>query len=515
MNVVRGCAIEGDASFRTDIVVIGSGAGGAVVARELAEQGFDVLVLEEGPFVDPAEYGKYRPMQTFRRMARAGGSTVALGLWKTPTINILAGACVGGSSVLTGGVCFRVPNNVHEEWVTTLATDEVSAKAIDPFYARVEERIHVETVPEDMRSRGTVLFNEGCKKLGFELKPLRRNTKGCCGCARCNFGCPNGAKLSVDVSYLPQACERGARIHADHRVNRIVHLGADKVRVEGRLLSDADRDERGKFTVDARAVVLAAGTMHTPAILRRSGMARGNRNLGRHLTLHPAYRAVGVYDERIEIWKGALQSAYSDQFEDERLTFVSVAAPTSVLAATMPGFGPDLMDRVHNSSNISTFGFMVHDDGVGRVRRGFGREPVVTYGMSATDRAATRRGFELMGEILFASGAKEVLLPILGGPALRSMDEVRKYVHAGLDFRRLECLSFHPLGTARMATTPRDGVCDPNGLVFGTQNVWLADGSVLPTSVGVNTQVPIMAMATRIAFGIAETLRKRAPLKAA
>lgn len=509
MNVIEGSKVQGDTRYRADVVVIGSGAGGAVVARELTDEGFDVLVLEEGPWVPPSEYGMYRPLQTFRRMARAGGSTVAVGLYKTPTVNILAGSCVGGSSVLTGGVCFRVPEAVHDDWVNILKTDSVSAKAMDPFYARVEDRIHVEEVPVAMRSRGTELFDQGAQKMGFSLKPLRRNTKGCCGCSRCNFGCPHGAKMSVDISYLPGAVERGCRICADHRVERITHAGVDRVIIEGRLLSHADRDPMGRFTVEARAVVLAAGTMHTPGLLRRSGIVRGNRNLGRHLTLHPAYRGVGLYNENVNNWRGALQSAWSDQFESERLTFVSVSSPTSILSATMPGSGPELMQRVRNASQIGTFGFMVHDDDSGRVRRGFGREPVVTYQMSDADRRATLRGFELMSEILFASGAREVLLPVFGAPALTNMDQVRRIANDRLDFRRIECLSFHPLGSARMATSERDGVCDADGLVFGTRNVWVVDGSVLPTSVGVNTQVPIMGMATRLAFGIAATLRRR------
>ncbi len=510
MKVVRGCEIQGDATWRADVCVIGSGAGGAVVARELAEQGLDVLVLEEGPYVAASEYGRYRPMQTFGRLARAGGSTVAVGLWKTPTINILAGACVGGSSVLTGGVCFRVPDKVHDEWVETLGSDEVSASSMADAYARVEANIHVEEVPVSMRSRATVRFGEGLEKLGGTLKPLRRNTRGCCGCSRCNFGCPHGAKMSVDLSYLPQAVDAGARICADHRVDRIHRDGPNRLRVTGRLLSDADRDPLGSFTVEARAVVVAAGTMHTPALLARSGIARGNRNLGRHLTLHPAYRTVGVFEERIEVWKGALQSAWSDSYDHERLTLVSVAAPTSILSATMPGIGPALIDRVNQSAHIGTFGFMIHDDGVGRVRRGFGREPVVTYGMSRADRDATIRGFERMAEIFFASGAREVLLPVFGAPPMKTMDDVRKVANARLDFRRVECLSFHPLGTARMARTERDGVCDVAGRVFGTDGVWLADGSTLPTSVGVNTQVPIMGMATRIAHGIADSLRASA-----
>ncbi len=203
--IVQGSRIDRDMTYRADVIVVGSGAGGAVVARELAEQGMKVLVLEEGPYVSPEVYGRWRPMQSFRRMARSAGTTLAIGTGGSPSISILAGSCVGGSSVLTGGVCFRIPDEVHAEWVDLLGTDSLSEAAMRPLYERVEAMVGVEEVPEHMRSRGTQLFGEGAAKVGYNLHPTRRNTSGCCGCSRCNFGCPQKAKLSVDLTYLPRA----------------------------------------------------------------------------------------------------------------------------------------------------------------------------------------------------------------------------------------------------------------------------------------------------------------------
>ena len=187
-----------------DAVVVGSGAGGAVAAQTLAKLGLSVIVVEEGGHYTPEEYGSFPASHTFRRLAREAGLTAALGLGDTPLISLLAGKCVGGSSVLTGGVCFRIPEHVLHEWSTSLRIPGVTPEALAPLFSEVEARTSVHDVPVEMRSRAAQLFCEGADKLGIKMKPLRRNTDGCKGASRCNFGCPNRAKMSVDISYLPR-----------------------------------------------------------------------------------------------------------------------------------------------------------------------------------------------------------------------------------------------------------------------------------------------------------------------
>ena len=189
-----------DLVLDADVVVVGSGAGGSTVATELALSGLRVVVLEEGPNVTSAQLGAMRPSESMRHVWRDGAVTAALGLGDTPTINVTMGRCVGGSSVLTGAVCFRIPDPVLGEWTRELGLAGYTPGEMRPYFERVERAINVEEVPVAMRSRSTKLFVEGAARKGIEMKPMRRNTKGCDGCGRCNFGCPHGAKMSVDVS---------------------------------------------------------------------------------------------------------------------------------------------------------------------------------------------------------------------------------------------------------------------------------------------------------------------------
>src|SRR5262249_24892001 len=186
-------------SAEVDVVVVGSGSGGAVVARELARAGRSVIVLEEGGWVPRQEYASMSPTTALRTLAREAGLGIAVGLGQTPVMSVMAGRCVGGSSVLTGCVCFRIPDDVLHDWSTRLGLADMTPDALAEHFCDLERDLSVEIVPERMRSRSTELFVEGADRLGITMKSLRRNTSGCKGASRCNFGCPNGAKMSVDV----------------------------------------------------------------------------------------------------------------------------------------------------------------------------------------------------------------------------------------------------------------------------------------------------------------------------
>ncbi len=513
MTILRGREQRTPMSTSVDVVVIGSGAGGAVVARELARAGRSVIVLEEGGYHPPEEYSKLSPSRVLRSLAREGGLGLAVGRGDTPIMSVLAGKCVGGSSVLTGGVCFRIPDEVLHEWSTELGLDSLSSDALAPYFAEMEEALSVETVPTSMRSRSTELFVEGAESLGVSMKSLRRNTSGCKGASRCNFGCPNGAKMSVDISMLPDARKNGAVIVSDALVETIdVERGTARG-VRGRFL-DARTGEPGvAFEVKARVVVVACGSLHTPILLRRSGL--GSVHVGRHLTLHPAFRVGALFDEKVEGWDGAMQSVYSDHFANEGLTLVGIYPVPSVLAAAFPGVGREHRRLVKSLPNLAFFGAMIHDEGNGRVMRWLGREPLVTYRMGARDRHRLWRGVGILGELAFAAGAREILVPIFGVDPITSVQKLRALIASPPSARKVECMSFHPLGSARMSADPRGGVVKPTGETWSTRNLFVADGSVLPTSIGVNSQLPVMAMALRIARGIASEMTSLTRIAAA
>ncbi|MGD0527157.1 MAG: GMC family oxidoreductase [Polyangiaceae bacterium] len=502
-GVLSGRTVRRPLAASADVVVVGSGSGGAVVARELARDGRSVLVLEEGGYYAPEEYSAMTPSNTFRRLAREAGLGTAVGLGETPLVAVLSGKCVGGSSVLTGGVCFRIPEEVHATWVSELGLPEMSAAALEPHFRAVEADVHVETVPDGLRSRSTELFVEGAARIGIPMKPLRRNTHGCRGEGRCNFGCPRRAKMSVDVSMLPDACAYGARVLSDALVERVAIAGGRATGVSGRFLDGTTGEPGVPFHVSAKAVVVACGALHTPPLLRRSGLR--SRHLGRHLTLHPSTRVFALFDERLDGWDGAFQSVYSDHFlAREGITLISAFGPANLLAAGFPGVAARHRDYVRRLPYTAAFGALIHDEGGGRVHRWLSREPLVTYRMAERDRARLFRAIGILVEMALAAGAREVILPFFGAPTIRKRADLEALLASPPSARRAECVSFHPLGSARMSAREGEGVVRPSGETWAARGLFVADGSVVPTSLGVNSQLPIMAIARRIAHGIAD-----------
>ncbi|MFO0547648.1 MAG: GMC family oxidoreductase [Polyangiaceae bacterium] len=515
-HVERARDLTGKLELEADDVIIGSGAGGAVVAALLAEAGRRVIVLEEGPYVPIEEIKQMRPSQHLRRAWRDGGMTVAVGVGDSPSINVTMGRAVGGSSIVTGAVCFRTPESVLDEWVREHGLADFTPEKLAPHFEEVERNISVEEVPVSMRSKSTQRFAEGAAKLGLEMRSTRRNTKGCEGCGRCNFGCPHGAKMSVDMTYLPRAVAAGATVFSDvlvegleienGRVRGVVGRALNRPQSLGARVSRALGRGKDRVHVRAQRVVVAAGAYHTHLLLDRAKVGARSGQVGRNMTLHPAFRMFARFEERLDGWQGALQSAYTKSLEKQGITMVGLFVPPGVLAATMHGFGAEHVRRAQDIPHLAVFGGLIHDLGGGVVRRGPGREPLVTYRMAAEDRQKIPTIVRTMGDIFFAAGAKEVFPPILGQSGLDA-DAFRKLDLSHIPAMRIECSSQHPLGSARMGVEAGRSVVKPNGEAWDVAGLYVADGSVVPTSLGVNPQLTIMTLATRIARGMIDSAR--------
>jgi len=256
---------------------------------------------------------------------------------------------------------------------------------------------------------------------------------------------------------------------------------------------------------------VACGSMHTPILLRKSGLS--SVHIGRHLTLHPAVRIGALFDEQVDGWDGALQSVYSDHYLSEGLWLNGVYSAVNVLAAAFPGIGPEHRRLVKSMPNLAFFGGMVHDDGGGQVRRWLSREPLITYKMIRRDKDRLLKMIQILGKMAFGAGAREVLLPIFGSHAIKSVKEL-DFLTPGtgntLHASKIECMAFHPLGSAKMSTARETGVVKPTGETWDVENLFVIDGSILPTSIGVNSQLPIMGVSMMLARGLVDDFEHHA-----
>jgi len=473
--------------LRADACVIGSGAGGAVVAAELAEGGMHVIVLEEGGERSRAD-ATGRPRDMLPRLYRDGGQVATLG---RPPLLLPLGVGTGGTTFVNSGTCFRTPPDVLERWRA-----EHGIEALGPeTFERVERALGVAEVPAALAGRNAAVIRRGAERLGWSGGYLRRNARGCQGSGVCAFGCPTGAKQHVGEVYLPRALAAGAAVVTGARAERVLPgRGANRV---------VAVTPGGRLEVEAEHVVVAAGAIHTPGLLARSGLGAGSGALGRHLTVHPATAVWGRFDEDVDMSRGVPQSYYVDEFASEGFVFEGIAGPPDYLAMAAPYAGDRLRELMLAHREVAQCGLMVSDTSRGRVTSALGR-PLVRYDLNARDTATFRSGLERLAELMWAAGARSVVLPVSRLPELHRGDSAPL---RALDMRPsdLKLMAFHPLGTARAHADPGRGVLDEHLRVHHAPGVHVADGSAVPGPLGVNPQITIMALATRLAFRLLGT----------
>ncbi|MFH1131128.1 MAG: FAD-dependent oxidoreductase, partial [Pseudomonadota bacterium] len=326
-----------DVEFGCDVVVVGSGAGGAVVAAELAEGGLDVIVLEEGSYYGTEEFSPDAATMV-RKLYRDGGLTFALG---SPPIIFAEGRCVGGTTVVNGGMTYRTPEKVLERWRIVDGVERIRMAEMDRYFARVEKFICAGPQDSGTSSEDNELFKIGAEKMGWKIIENIRNQFHCAGANNCAFGCPTGAKRSTLVSYIPRALAFGARVYADCKVDRVITKNGNATGVTG-VVIQANGDRGHRFVVRAKRVVLAAGAMQTPGILLRSNIRTPSKRVGYNLALHPNVKLISVFDHNVEGWKGAHQMYQVRQFRDEGLMMAAVNLPPSMLAMSLSYYGREL-----------------------------------------------------------------------------------------------------------------------------------------------------------------------------
>jgi choline dehydrogenase-like flavoprotein len=473
-----------------DAVVIGSGAGGAIAARTLARTGMRVVVLEEGRRHTTADFGRRAPLDRFAELYRDGGATIALG---NPPVVLPVGRAVGGTTVVNSGTCYRTPDRVLTRWRETFGVDLADATAFAAHLDEVERTLRVAPQPLDVLGRNGRTALVGAEILGWKAGPLSRNAPGCKGSCQCVVGCPTGAKQSVQLSVLPDACAAGARIVTRAYARRIL---TDPDRPGGPRAGgvSARRPDGTDFEILAPLVVVAAGALHSPPLLRRSGLGRHPR-LGRNLAVHPATSVAGRFTERITAWHGVLQSVGIEQQHDDGILIEATAGPPGMGSFVLPGVGRALRTELEEAGRLATLGAMIADRPSGRVLGA--RYSVLRYDLDPRDGRRLLRAVEAMGELLFAAGATEVLTGIAAAPRAGSIDELRQLL-GKVTAQQLHLSAFHPTGTVAIGADPQTAPADPHGRLRGVHGVLVADGSALPSCPEVNPQLTIMATALAV-----------------
>lgn len=498
--------VSGEAEMlHADVCIVGSGAGGAVLAARCAAAGKDVVVLEAGGYRNEEDFKQLELPGYLELYYRAGLATSESG-----SISVLAGQTLGGGTVVNYMNCVRTPERVLSEWaghgLDGLDGPDFLAEHMDPVLERIGA--NTEATRQNATHRRMIA---GCDALGYEHRPLWRNASlddESANCGYCGFGCQQGCKRSAMKTWLQDASDAGARVLVGCNADRVLASDGRASGVEA-TVTHADGSTTA-VTIEAPTVVVAGGSVESPALLLRSAI--GGPAVGKHLRLHPAYIVVGVYEERIDGWEGQIQSALSDHFfeiEDGCGFLIEAAgvAPGLIAAALPWGSGAAHKRLMQTLPWFAPFVSVARDHGSGEVSLDAHGRAVVRWelGDEVDARLARRANVEL-ARLHEAAGAREVFTLHSRETRWRAGEDFEEFLArleaASYAPNDVACFTAHQMGSCRMGSDPQTSVADGHGELHDTKGVWIGDGSAFPSAPGVNPMVSIMSLAHRTADAI-------------
>ncbi|WP_291994753.1 GMC family oxidoreductase [Candidatus Accumulibacter sp. ACC003] len=498
----------------TDVLIVGTGAGGGVSADLLSAAGLRVVLVEEGPLRSSTDF-KMRESDAYPELYQESAARKTA----DKAINILQGRCVGGSTTVNWTSSFRTPAEVFDFWQSHYGLHELSASSMSSWFAVMEQKLWVRPWETPPNANNKVLALGG-EKLGFSIGAIKRNVKGCWNLGYCGMGCPTNAKQSMLLTTIPAALERGATLYTRLRAERLHFAGSRVSALDcSALQADGIHPSGRQLQIRASHFVIAAGAIGSPALLLRSSVPDPYRLLGKRTFLHPVVISSALMPERVDAYAGAPQSIYSDHFLhqaaiDGPLGFKLETPPLHpvLYSTTLQGYGEAharLMREFTRANVILALlrdGFNPESRG-GQVRLGSDRLPVLDYPLGEVIWEAARRALLAMAEIQFAAGARWVNPVHESAPGYTTWDAARQGI-AALPLKPLLCrlVSAHVMGGCGMADAPHRGVVDHRGRHFWLDNMSVLDGSLFPTSLGVNPQLSIYGLIARNASLLAAEL---------
>jgi choline dehydrogenase-like flavoprotein len=495
-------------TLRADVIVVGSGAGGAPAAASLAEAGLDVLLLEAGPRVETRDFTG-EPREMLARLMTAVTSAES-------GLEIYAGRCVGGSTVVNDALCWRPPSEILADWRTRFGLDGWTDAALAPYVERAWRAVNASPTDGAQLSRNAHLLALGAERLGWAAEAMPRSVRGCANLGLCNLGCPTGAKQSSLVSWVPMAERAGARVLAPVRVERILRRGDAASGVVATRFGP-DGAPGGELIAEAPAICLAGGVLGTPPLLLRSGLEGPGVPAGRGVQLHSSVHVTARFAEPVHGYYGPTMSYAVSEFSDVNghagpgFMIENVTVDPVTTASSLPGTGAAHAERMSALPYLARSLVVLRDATRGEIDLESSGDARVRYLPMPADLARLRDGMAAIARAYLAAGASEVWLPLHGSAPIRRESDLAAIGTGDVSPRTLTLLyAVHLFGGAGMGADPARGTCDGDGRVFGTRGLWVSDASALPGNTGVNPQITIMAHALRVADAIRAESRRSA-----
>jgi len=497
-GIFSGRSLKGDATLSADAIVIGSGAGGSVAARELAKAGLSVIVFEEGAHRTPKDFDQREERMLPMLFQEAGGRAT-----EDMAIRVLQGRGVGGSTVHNTNLCKRTPDEILDLWERKYGVVGATVKDMQPSFEAIERELSVARIPDSMVNVHNDTIRRGVTALGWKGAVMAHNRVGCLGSGFCELGCSFDAKQNALKVVLPSAVDAGATVYADVTVDRILTEGGLVTGVRARVLGDNGATV-ASISARAKVVILAASATGSAWLARRSALDDPYEQIGQGLRMHPGGVVAGIFEDEIAAHKGIPQSYECTEFlsfeegADKRTWIIPAFAHPIGVAAMLPGFGAPHMRAMRDYRHYAVLSAMLHDETKGSIMVGEDA-PVLRYKMNEGDRAALGRGLVACARILFAAGAKKVVFPAIPPVAVTRASDLDSLDLSFVRPHNVPLSAVHPMGTMCMGEDPKRSVVHSTGEHHHTKGLFVMDGSLFPTSIGGPPQISIYAFAHHLA----------------
>ncbi|MNR80420.1 Cholesterol oxidase [compost metagenome] len=478
-----------DLDLVADVCVIGTGAGGAVLASELAEAGYSVVMLEKGGYHTRKAFNQQEKDMMPLLFEEGGARTT-----KDGGISVLHGASVGGSTTVNWAICFDPPAAVLAEWADRHGITGIRQEDLAPSLAKVRRILNVQPIPPEAVPENGRLLLEGARKLGMAGGVFEHNRTQCLSSGFCILGCAYDRKQSMLVTYVPRALHFGARLLPNAEATTFEREG-DRITAVRGTLTHPQTGAQYQVRVQAKVFSVSGGAISTPVLLKKNKL--GNSHVGRNLTLHPTTAAVGIFDHPVKGYQGIHFTTYVSDLEPEGILIESIFAYPGLMGSNLFRWGRQAVESMALYDRMAAAIVLLHDDGRGEVRVDKWGFPEIDYWVNAKDQAKLRTGLKALARIYLAAGAKEVLVPHSNGISIRREDELDQLDRMPIEPNRMAVFSAHQMGTAAMGSDPDHSATDSWGRLHGLDNLFVCDGSLFPTSLGVNPQISIAALGDR------------------
>ena len=513
-DVIDGRTVSADRTLEADVVIIGTGAGGGVSAEILTQRGLKVILIEAGKLMSSDDF-TLNEGEAYRDLYQEG----AMRATKDAGMTILQGRTVGGTTVVNWTSSFRTPSETLQYWQDTFGVENLLRNDLDPWFRKMEERLKISQWIMPPNANNDVL-KKGCDALGWEWAVIPRNVEGCWNIGYCGMGCPTNAKQSMLVTTLPAAMNNGATLIHSAQAHRLLIDGDTVTGVEVRPLNNDKVPTGATVTVKAKTVIASGGGIQTPALLMRSDAPDPQGRVGKRTFLHPTTFTFGIYDEEVAPYYGAPQSLYSDEFVfkhgvDGPAGYKLEMMPMhpGLTGALMGGYGGDARNEIERLPNLASSiallrdGFHADNPG-GNVELRDNGEPVIDYPVDSYLLEGAKRSHLTMAEMHFAAGAKEIRPSHSHAGYYKSWKEAKEAINKlAYDPVITGLGSAHVMGGCAMGQDESQCVVNSDGSYKYLNGLYIIDGSVFPTSLGVNPQLTIYGMSARNATALADKLK--------